>query len=96
MAGVSLRFGGKNYFIKPEFRLVSEIESELGGCPALQESFSRGGWRVSDLVVLVQMMLQAAGESVDYAFLGNRMLKEGLGPYLEAAKLFLEITLSSK
>jgi hypothetical protein len=91
---VALRFQNRVYRIAPDFRLVREIEDELGGIAALHAGFLRPAWKVSDLVALVHMMLQAAGETVDYIFLGNLMLKEGLNGYLSCAVSFLQMVLS--
>ncbi len=91
--GIPLRFGDKVYIVIPDFSLVREIEHELGGLAALRENFSRQGWTISDLVTLIHMMLQAAGETVDYLLLGDTMLREGLGRYLAAALAFLGLIL---
>ena len=90
---IPLRFGNKVYIVDPNFDLVREIESELGSVAALQEKFSNMSWEISELVTLTHMMLQAAGETVDYLFLGNSMLKEGLRHYLATAQSFLRLAL---
>ena len=91
--GVPLRFKNKVYAVNPVFELVREIEHELGGIAELEERFADMSWEVSDLVTLIHMMLQAAGETVDYLSLGNAMLKEGLGRYLSSAQSFLRLVL---
>lgn len=90
---VPLRFDSRVFLIAPDFRLVCNVEHELGGIAALRESFARQDWFVSDLVTLTQMMLQSAGETVDYLLLGNRMLREGLAQYHAAAQVFLDMVL---
>jgi hypothetical protein len=91
-----LRFDSRVYTIVPNFTLIREIERELGGIAALKENFSRGSWLVTDLVALMQMLLQAAGKTVDYILLGNAMLKEGLLQYLAAAQVFLDMVLHAE
>jgi hypothetical protein len=88
--GAKLRFKGKIYTINPDFKLMREIEHELGSLAKLQERFSQMSWEISDLVTLTHMMLQSAGETVDYLHLGNLMLKEGLRCYLSSAQSFLQ------
>lgn len=95
-SGVPFRFENRVYVIRPDFRFVREIEEELGSLPALQEKFSRKDWRVSDLVTLAHMMLQAAGRTVDYVFLGDLMLKEGLDRYLPSVRSFLQRALRAR
>ncbi len=93
MNGTPLRFGNRVYIVSPDFPLVREIEHELGSIAALLERFSQQSWEVSDLVTLTHMMLQSAGETVDYLRLGNTMLREGLGRYLSTAQSFLQLAL---
>lgn len=91
--GIQLRFKGKAYAIIPDFRLLREIEHELGSLARVHERFNKMNWEISDLVTLTHMMLQSAGETVDYLHLGNQMLKEGLRHYLSAAQSFLNLAL---
>ena len=93
-AGTPLQFRNKVYIVRPDLRLVQEIENELGSLVELLEGFSGRTWKVSELVTVIHMMLAAAGETVDYFFLGNLMLREGLGRYLSAALLFLQSVLN--
>ena len=72
---IPLRFKNRVYLINPDFGLVREIEHELGSAVQLLERLSRQDWKISELVTLTHMMLQAAGETVDYLFLGNQMLR---------------------
>lgn len=94
--GKVLRFNNKIYVIHPDFLLVREIEEELGSLSLLLERFSRTSWEISELVTLTHMMLHAAGETVDYLALGNRMLKDGLQSYLLFAQSFLRLVISGK
>lgn len=98
MAGIQksipLRFKNKVYAVQPDFALVREIERELGSAAILHERFSGMSWEISDLVTLTHMMLQAAGETVDYLSLGNLMLREGLRHYLSAVQSFLRLVVS--
>ena len=71
----------RNFNLTPDMRLVIEIEQELGALAMLRQKFSACVWKVTDLVTLTQMMLQAAGTTVDYMELGNDMLKAGLAPF---------------
>jgi len=96
MNGAVLHFRNKAYTIRPDFALVREIEHELGSVATLQGCFSDMSWEISDLVTLTHMMLQAAGETVDYLALGNAMLREGLRHYLSSAQSFLHLALSGK
>src|SRR4051812_29766716 len=93
---IPLHFEQRVFTLTPDFMLVREIERELGSIAALKENFNCGGWLVSDLVVLMQMLLQAAGKTVDYVRLGNAMLKEGLLQYLAAAQVFLDMVLHAE
>ncbi|MDE2337349.1 MAG: gene transfer agent family protein [Alphaproteobacteria bacterium] len=90
---VPLKLESRVYAVAPAFALVREIEYELGGIAGLRARFSNDGWTVSDLVALSQMMLQAAGKTVDYAALGDLILKEGVAHYLSAAQVFLDMVL---
>jgi len=89
----SLRFKGKVYAIVPDFSLMREIEHELGPAPYLLHRFLTKQWKVSELVTLVQMLLQSAGETVDYCDLGNAILKEGVQKHLVSAQSFLRSVL---
>jgi hypothetical protein len=93
---IPLRFEQRVFTVTPDFRLVREIEHELGSIATLKENFIRGNWLVSDLVALMQILLQAAGKTVDYILLGNTMLKEGLLQYLAAAQVFLDMVLHAE
>lgn len=93
---VPLAFGNRVYHIAPGFRLVCSVEHELGGIVALRETFARHTWCVADLVTLTQMMLQSAGETVDYLLLGDAMLREGLMRYRAAAEVFLDMVLHAE
>ncbi len=90
---IPLKLENRVYAVAPTFALVREIEYELGGIADLRRKFLSDGWKVSDLVVLVQMMLQAAGKTVDYVELGNALLREGIAHYLAAAQVFLDLVL---
>lgn len=93
---IVLRFDNRDYRVTPCMALVSDIEGELGGVENLLFRFTHGFWKVSDLVTLVHMMLQEAGLTVDYAELGERMLKEGLQGYLQHAEKLLKAILGKE
>lgn len=93
---VPLRLEGRVYAVTPSFVLVREIESELGSIAALAGQLASDAWRVSDLVVLVQMMLQSAGHTADYVALGEAMMKEGLAHYRAAAEVLLNMVLHAE
>lgn len=94
--GAALHFKNKVYVVHPDFFLVREIEYELGSVAALQERFSQMSWEISELITLTHMMLQAAGETVDYLSLGNLMIRDGLRPYLVSAQSFLQLVISGR
>lgn len=89
MMDVEICYGERPYRVKADMRLIAEIEGELGGIPALKKRFSGSGWTVTELALLTQMLLQAAGRTVDFIELGDAMLKDGLAGYLGAAREFL-------
>ncbi len=93
--GVPLCLGDRVYTVRPDFNTVREIEDELGSLSALHDSFSCNQWKVSELVTLIHMLLQAAGKTVDFVSLGNTMIGEGLDRYLTAARSFLHLALHS-
>lgn len=90
---IVLRFDNRDYKVTPDMALVADIEGELGGVENLLFRFENGFWKVADLVTLVHMMLQAAGRTVDYIELGDRMLKDGLPAYLPQAENILKAIL---
>lgn len=87
---VPLHFRNHVYKIKPDMQLVADIESEMGGVENLLLCFSGGAWKVTDLVSVVHMMLQAAGKTTDYMALGDQMLEDGLDKYLPQAQKLLK------
>lgn len=87
-APVPLSFENRVYKVTPGIALVAEIEAEMGPVPLLQEKFPGDGWSVTDLVALVQMMLNAQGRTVDYRDLGDRMIEGGLEAYRRTAQKF--------
>ncbi|MFH1158167.1 MAG: GTA-gp10 family protein [Pseudomonadota bacterium] len=89
---VPVRLGNKVYIVNLDFSLMREIENELGSASALLDRFTQKSWKICELVTITHMMLQAAGETVDYLSLGNLMLKEGLGHYLSSAQSFLRLS----
>lgn len=76
--------------LKPTFSLVSAIEQELGSLSRLRADLADGVWKACDLVCLTHILLAAAGETVDYRVLGERMIREGLAAYRAAAETFLD------
>jgi hypothetical protein len=93
---VQIRFDHKIYTIAPEMGIIADIEDELSGVALLLQKFSHQEWKVSELVTVVQMLLQAAGQTVDYRLLGNQMIADGLGQYLSAVVAFLRLVLGGK
>lgn len=96
MKGIGLTYAARCFVVHPDMRLVTEIEGELGGMPALKQKFDTDGWTVTELVALVQMLLQQAGTPVDFIELGNRMLKDGLMPYMGTVQKFLQQAVSGR
>jgi hypothetical protein len=90
---VQIRFDSKIYSIVPEITIIADIEDELFGVALLLHKFSHQEWKVSELVTVVQMLLQSAGQTVDYRLLGNWIIAEGLEPYLVAVIDFLGLVL---
>ncbi|MDH3381900.1 MAG: GTA-gp10 family protein [Flavobacteriaceae bacterium] len=93
---IGISFDNRLYKAKADLNLICEIEDELGGCAQLLNKFSADGWKVSELIVLIHILLQGLGRNVDYMELGRHMLKEGLNSYLLAAQQFLSLVLNSK
>lgn len=75
--------------VVPDLTLIEEIEVELGNIFLLERSLSENAWRSGDLVTLTQILLQAAGEVVDYRALTETMLRTGLKHYVQAAQRVL-------
>lgn len=86
---ITIPLGARVCRIAPGFKLVSEIEEELGGIAALASRLAEGRWRTAELVTLVHILLEAAGRTADYLELGNDMIAEGLAGYAAAARDFL-------
>lgn len=89
MTPFNFRRAGKLYRVTPDARLVCAIEDELGALPVLAARFKSGAWRMTELVTMMQMFLQACGESVDFYALGDEMLASGLAAPLAATRRFL-------
>lgn len=89
MKSFEIEYEKRAWRVTPDMRLVAEIEAELGGLSFLKHRFNDGGWTVTELVTLMQMLLQRGGKTVDFIELGDTMLKEGFAPYLSAAQDFL-------
>lgn len=96
MNGINLTYAERCFIVQPDMRLVAEIEGELGGMPALKQKFDTDGWTVTELVALVQMLLQQAGKAVDFIELGDRMLKDGLLRYVRVVQNFLREAVSDR
>lgn len=85
----NFRCAGKLYRLEITARLVCSIEDELGPLSALARQFSGGSWRMGDVVTLMQMFLQACGDSVDFYDLGDALLREGFAQPLATAQRFM-------
>ncbi|MBI1215670.1 MAG: hypothetical protein GC185_07620 [Alphaproteobacteria bacterium] len=85
-------YGKRFYRVKRDMRLLCEVEAELGGMAALQNRLRSECWTVTELVTLVQILLQAAGLTADFMQLGDEMLQRGLGHYLALAEKLAGIT----
>jgi len=81
--------GGKLYRLAPDARLAVAIEDELGALPVLAARFKGGAWRMAELVMMMQMFLQACGQSADFYALGDEILRGGLAAPLAAVRCFL-------
>lgn len=93
---IHVAFDDRLYPVHIRTDLITEIEEELGPISALCRDFNQDAWRVGDLVSLIQMFLQSARRTVDYAELGDAMLESGLDPYLAAAREFFDRVLQSR
>lgn len=82
-------FDQRCYDLPLELSLYLDIEDELGSLDAFHRSLNHGGWQLGQLVSAVQILLQAAGRTVDFMELGNRMIAEGIGVYHRAVCEFL-------
>jgi hypothetical protein len=93
MKAVSLKDGAVTHRILPDIDLITEIEHELGPLSQIRRALCEERLRISDLVVMVQMMLQAAGVTADYRMLGNRILRDGAATYRQAVRDLLDFVL---
>lgn len=89
MTPFNFRHGGKLYRLSPTARLACAIEDELGALPLLAARFKGGAWRLTELTTLMQMFLQACGESADFYALGDDILTAGLAASLSTVRRFL-------
>ncbi|MFN7115003.1 MAG: GTA-gp10 family protein [Alphaproteobacteria bacterium] len=89
MSPFNFRHGGKLYRLAPDARLACAIEDEMGALPVLALRFKSGGWRMTELITITQMFLQACGESTDFYTLGDEILATGLAAPLAAVRRFL-------
>ena len=85
----NFRYAGKLYRLEITARLVCNIEDELGPLSALARQFSGGSWRMGDVITLMQMFLQACGDSVDFYDLGDALLREGFAQPLATVQRFI-------
>jgi len=91
MAALRLTLGGVHYAVRPDARLLLQIEDELGALPALAADFRAGLWRFADLVSLLHMLLQHAGKTLDYHALGNLVLQTGVAECHRAVLRFFDL-----
>lgn len=89
MTPFNFRHGGKLYRLAPDARLACAVEDELGALPTLATRFRDGTWHLTELLTLMQMFLQASGESADFYLLGDEILRGGLAAPLAAVRRFL-------
>jgi hypothetical protein len=82
---VDIPYGKSFYRVAPDMRLLCEVEAELGSLPALHERFQTRRWQLSELVALIQILLQAGGFSADFMQLGDEILSCGTAVYLKIA-----------
>lgn len=84
---------GSVYKVTPDFALICDIEDELGGIAGLAARFSKGEWKISELVTLIHMLLQAAGRTDDYKELGDAILSEGVESHVVSVSRFFSVIL---
>lgn len=78
MQSLRLKLGAVHYTVRPDTRLVLQIEQELGALPLLAENFHTARWHFSELVSLLHMLLQHSGKTLDYMTLGDLVLQNGI------------------
>ena len=89
----AINFEKRTYNIEPSFKIICEIEDELGAIPQLADKFLRDKWAITELVTLIHIILNAMGKNIDYIELGNKILNDGLDAYLKFATQFLHATI---
>lgn len=88
-AAFNFRHAEKLYRLEPRAQFVCAVEDELGPLPQLAARFRSHEWRMTELIALMQMFLQACGEQADFYALGDDILRTGLAAPLSTARLFL-------
>lgn len=91
MQSLQLTLGSVHYTVKPDMRLLLQIEQELGALPQLAERFLRQHWHFADLVSLLHMLLQHSGKTLDYMTLGNLVLQAGVAESHRAVLRFFDL-----
>ncbi len=91
MQSLRLTLGSVHYTVKPDMRLLLQIEQELGALPQLADSFHRQRWHFADLVSLLHMLLQHSGKTLDYMMLGNLVLQSGVPNSHRAVLRFFDL-----
>lgn len=79
--------------VKPTFALIEEIEDEIAPLPVLARRLKLNVWSASEVVSLVQMVLQAAGETRDWRALADKMTREGFENYIQPLRGVLDSAL---
>lgn len=83
---MTIPFFNRLHPVALDMRMICDIERELGALPALGLRLEQETWTISELVALMQILLQAAGVNADFMELGDDMLKTGLGTYKSIAR----------
>lgn len=91
MQSLRLTLDGVHYTVRPDMRLLLQIEDELGALPALAEAFRARCWYFTDMISLLHMLLQHSGKTLDYHALGNLVLQTGVAECHRTVLRFFEI-----
>lgn len=79
--------------VRPKFSLIIEIENEIAPLPVLARRLKLKAWSASEMVTLVQMILQHKGETHDWAELAEKMTQQGFESFVPPVLRVLQCAL---
>lgn len=82
--------------VQPSFSLIAEIEDEIAPLPVLARRLRLNVWSASEVVSLVQMVLQTAGETRDWRDLADKITGDGFENYIQPLRDVLDAALKGK